>query len=147
MDEKTGKRLTDMILDEAKQKGTGMRTSQDAMDLQVPLPNDRRGGGDAKSVRLKKRTRSRRHSVRPAGLQVFGNRGAFLTQLRDALYAATVLTYAQGMAQLRKASQASAYDLELESVARIWRGDCIIRATLLEPRSARPRSGASRRPR
>ena len=38
MDEKTGKRLIDVILDEAKQKGTGMWASQDAMDLQVPIP-------------------------------------------------------------------------------------------------------------
>jgi 6-phosphogluconate dehydrogenase len=52
--------------------------------------------------------------------------------LRDAVYAGTILTYAQGMAQLWKASQAYAYDLGLESVARIWRGGCIIRAMLLE---------------
>ena len=38
VDERTGKRLVDVILDEAKQKGTGMWTSQDAMDIQVPTP-------------------------------------------------------------------------------------------------------------
>jgi 6-phosphogluconate dehydrogenase len=61
-----------------------------------------------------------------------GNRDVFLTQLRDALYVGTILTFAQGMAQLGKASQAYAYNLDLEAVARIWRGGCIIRAQLLE---------------
>ncbi len=69
--------------------------------------------------------------ARPAS-KFSGDRTALLTQLQDALYAGTILTYAQGMAQLRKASKAYAYDLELESIARIWRGGCIIRATLLE---------------
>ncbi|MGA2380672.1 MAG: NADP-dependent phosphogluconate dehydrogenase, partial [Spirochaetia bacterium] len=55
------------------------------------------------------------------------------TRLRDAMYAGTILTHAQGMAQLWKASQSYAYNLHLESVARIWRGGCIIRAKLLEP--------------
>ena len=61
------------------------------------------------------------------------NPGAFLTQLHDALYAGTILTYAQGMAQLRKASETYAYSLNLENIARIWRGGCIIRSRLLEP--------------
>ena len=43
-----------------------------------------------------------------------------------------IITYAQGMAQLRRASNIYAYDLDLEAVARIWRGGCIIRAGLLE---------------
>ena len=51
----------------------------------------------------------------------------------DALYAATILTYAQGFAQLAAASKAYGYNLDLATVARIWRGGCIIRSTLLEP--------------
>jgi 6-phosphogluconate dehydrogenase len=133
VDEKTGKRLVDVILDEAKQKGTGMWTSQDAMDLQVPLPTiDAAVAMRNLSAYKSEREAASKAFVRPAS-RFSGNRGAFLKQLRDALYAATILTYAQGMAQLRKASQVYTYDLELESVARIWRGGCIIRATLLEP--------------
>ena len=61
-----------------------------------------------------------------------GERADFLERVRNALYAATIITYAQGMAQLRAASSAYNYDLNLEGVARIWRGGCIIRAALLE---------------
>ena len=52
MDEKTGKRLIDEILDVARQKGTGMWTSQSAMELQVPDPDDRPRGRDAGFVRV-----------------------------------------------------------------------------------------------
>ena len=48
------------------------------------------------------------------------------------MFAALIITYAQGMAQMRAASEAYDYGLNLEDVARIWRGGCIIRATLLE---------------
>jgi 6-phosphogluconate dehydrogenase len=53
-------------------------------------------------------------------------------QVRHALYVVMILTYAQGMAQLRVASEKYEYDLDLEAVARIWRGGCIIRSALLE---------------
>jgi 6-phosphogluconate dehydrogenase len=52
--------------------------------------------------------------------------------LRDALYAAMVIAYGQGMAQLHVASDVKGYGLHLADVARIWRGGCIIRAALLE---------------
>ena len=55
-----------------------------------------------------------------------------LAQLKGALYASMIITYAQGMAQLRVASKVYDYSLNLEDVARIWRGGCIIRAALLE---------------
>jgi 6-phosphogluconate dehydrogenase len=53
--------------------------------------------------------------------------------VRNSLYAAIIMTYAQGMEQLRSASQEYDYDLNLSDVARIWRGGCIIRSALLEP--------------
>jgi 6-phosphogluconate dehydrogenase len=61
-----------------------------------------------------------------------GDRNGFVRRLREALYAALITTYAQGMDQLQMASAAYGYDLDLEAVARIWRGGCIIRAALLE---------------
>jgi 6-phosphogluconate dehydrogenase len=48
------------------------------------------------------------------------------------MIASVILTYAQGMSQLRTASTENNYNLDLEAVARIWRGGCIIRAALLE---------------
>jgi 6-phosphogluconate dehydrogenase len=61
-----------------------------------------------------------------------GDRGAFLAAAGSALYAALILAYGQGMAQLRAASTAKGYDLQLADVVRIWRGGCIIRSALLE---------------
>jgi 6-phosphogluconate dehydrogenase len=132
VDEKTGRRLIDEILDEAKQKGTGRWASEDAMDLQVPIPTI-----DAavamRNLSMYKQERLAIHraiDLPRGGFQ--GDRSAFLGRLRNALYAALILTYAQGMAQLRSASANCGYGFPLETIARIWRGGCIIRAAVLE---------------
>ena len=132
VDERTGKQLIDMILDEAGQKGTGMWTSQDAMDIQVPTPMI-----DAAVVarNLSALKGEREAAGRKLKIQIprfEGDREAFLTQLKGAMLASMIITYAQGMAQLRIASKVYKYDLKLEDVSRIWRGGCIIRAALLD---------------
>ncbi|MGB6066606.1 MAG: NADP-dependent phosphogluconate dehydrogenase [Desulfomonilaceae bacterium] len=131
-DEKTGRRLIDEILDEAKQKGTGKWTSQDAMDLQVPVPTI----DMAVSMRDLSMYKDERET---ASKQLSGpisrfdrDKKAFIQQLRNALYIGMIATYSQGMALLKTASQAYDYGLNLPEVARIWRGGCIIRARLLE---------------
>jgi 6-phosphogluconate dehydrogenase len=132
VDEQTGRHLVDVILDEAKQKGTGMWTSQNAMELQVPVPTI--------DIAVAMRNLSAFEEERQAAsLALDGpeadlkeDREALIERLHNALYAAVIVTYAQGMAQLRKASNVYAYDLNLEGVARIWRGGCIIRSALLE---------------
>jgi 6-phosphogluconate dehydrogenase len=131
-DERTGKRLIDEILDVAKQKGTGMWISQSAMELQVPIPTiDLAVAMRDLSVFAKEREQAR--GMYPRTRQPFNsNRDTFLTQLRRALYAAMIITYAQGMALLAVASEKYEFHLSLEAVARIWRGGCIIRAALLE---------------
>jgi 6-phosphogluconate dehydrogenase len=60
------------------------------------------------------------------------NRVDFINKLHNALYAAMIIAYAQGMAQLRAASLEYQYHLDLETIARIWRAGCIIRAALLD---------------
>jgi 6-phosphogluconate dehydrogenase len=131
-DEKTGKRLIDEILDVAKQKGTGMWTSQSAMELQVPIPTiDLAVAMRDLSVFEKEREQASTIYQRP--IRWFtGDRDTFIKQLGRALYAAMVITYAQGMALLTVASGKYGYQFDLEAVARIWRGGCIIRAALLE---------------
>jgi 6-phosphogluconate dehydrogenase len=132
-DEVTGSRLIDVILDEARQKGTGMWTSQDAMDLGVPTPSI----DAAVSMRNLSALRDQREAagkvlarpVQPGGQDL----PVFLNQLQHAMYASMVTVYAQGMALLRQASAAYGYELKLADVARIWRGGCIIRSALLEP--------------
>jgi 6-phosphogluconate dehydrogenase len=131
-DEKTGKRLIDEILDVAKQKGTGMWTSQSAMELQVPIPTiDLAVAMRDLSVFAKEREQA--SAIYQRSMRRFtGDRDTFLTQLCRALYAAMIITYAQGMALLVVASDKYRYHLDFEAVARIWRGGCIIRAALLE---------------
>ncbi|MGA7950169.1 MAG: NADP-dependent phosphogluconate dehydrogenase [Thiobacillaceae bacterium] len=131
-DEQTGKRLIDEILGVAKQKGTGMWTSQIAMELQVPIPTiDLAVAMRDMSVFKKEREQASAIYER-SPLNVTGDRDKVLMQLSRALYAAMIITYAQGMALLVVASDKYEYHLDLEAVARIWRGGCIIRAALLE---------------
>jgi len=61
-----------------------------------------------------------------------GDRQRCIGQVKNALYASMIATYAQGLALLQEASATYNYGLDLEAVARIWRGGCIIRAALLE---------------
>ena len=132
VDEQTGKRLIDVILDEAKQKGTGMWTSQDAMDIQVPTPviDAAVAARNLSALKSEREAASKNFKVRTSRFK--GDRDAIVTQLKGAIYASMVITYSQGMAQLRAASKVYEYGLDLEEVARIWRGGCIIRAALLE---------------
>ena len=131
-DEKTGQRLIDEILDLAKQNGTGMWTSQSAMELQVPIPTvDLAVAMRDMSVLATEREQASAIYQRPIR-RVNGDRDRFLTQLGSALYAGVIIVYAQGMALLAVASEKYKYHLDLEAVARIWRGGCIIRAALLE---------------
>jgi 6-phosphogluconate dehydrogenase len=132
VDEKTGKRLIDEILDVARQKGTGMWTSQSAMELQVPIPTIDMAVA-MRNLSVLETQRERAGAILQRPVQRFaGDRDKFLAQVRHALYAGMVLTYAQGFAVLATASQKYEYHLDLEAVARIWRGGCIIRAVLLD---------------
>jgi 6-phosphogluconate dehydrogenase len=132
IDEKTGKRLIDVILDEAKQKGTGMWTSQDAMDLQVPVPiiDIAVAMRNLSAMKVERQQASRQLVEKIT--RFTGDQAEFLNRLRGAIYAGIILTYTQGFSQLYTASRTYDYQLDLESVARIWRGGCIIRSTLLE---------------
>jgi len=132
VDATTGQRLIDRILDVARQKGTGMWTSQSAMELQVPTPTiDLAVAMRDLSVFVNEREQANVLYERPER-RFAGDPGAFLTELGHALFAGMIIIYAQGLALLGVASEKYAYQLDLEAVARIWRGGCIIRAALLE---------------
>jgi 6-phosphogluconate dehydrogenase len=132
VDERTGLRLIDVILDEAKQKGTGKWTSQDAMDLQVPVPTIDIAVAmrDMSAYKAERETASK--SLSGPTPNFSGDKKAFIQLLRKALFFGMVTTYSQGMALLKMASAVYNYGLHLDEVARIWRGGCIIRARLLE---------------
>jgi len=131
-DDKTGKRLIDMVRDEAKQKGTGKWTSQDAMDLQVPIPtiDAAVSGRDLSAYKEERIAASDMLKVKTSAFA--GDSEKFVHTLREAFHFAMIISYAQGMALLRTASKKYEYGTNLPDVARIWRGGCIIRAKLLE---------------
>ncbi|MCS6805349.1 MAG: NADP-dependent phosphogluconate dehydrogenase [Acidobacteriota bacterium] len=131
-DEKTGRWLIDVILDAARQNGTEQWASQEAMNLRVPVPTM-----DAavvmRDLSIYKNERIAASQILSGPSLAFrGERERFIHHLRQALHVGMILTYAQGMSLLRVASHAYGYELNLEDVARIWRGGCTIRTALLE---------------
>lgn len=132
-DGETGQLLVHVIADRARSKGTGKWTSQNAMDLQVPVPVI----DTAVMMRDLSKHKEQRVAAAdyyPAGTEKgpAGDVAPLLAQLKNALYVAVITTYAQGMAQLQVASQVYGYGIDLEQVARIWRGGCIIHSQSLE---------------
>lgn len=131
-DEVTGKRLIDEVLDIARQKGTGMWTSQSAMELEVPTPTIDLAVA-MRNMSLLEKERADAESVYTRPIQKLESSPQELVeQLEGALLTGMIVAYAQGFAVLAAASRKYRYDLKLETVARIWRGGCIIRAALLD---------------
>lgn len=130
-DEKTGGPLLEMILDTAKQKGTGKWTSQSALELGVPTPTIT-AAVDARLLSARKEQRGRLE-------EIYGETGksevyeGFVDDLGEALYLSIVTAYAQGLDLLTVASEEYDYGLDLQDVAQIWKDGCIIRSDLLDP--------------
>jgi 6-phosphogluconate dehydrogenase len=131
-DDRTDGPLVDVIVDQAEQKGTGRWTSQDALELGVPLT----AITEAVFARSLSALRDQRlHAAdRLAGPQP-GSNGhhdpSIVDDVRAALYASKVVAYAQGFEQMAAASRQHEWDLKLGEMAMIWRGGCIIRARFL----------------
>lgn len=131
-DEKTGKQLIDEIVAVAKQNGTGMWTSESSMALQLPVPAiDVAVTLRDLSVFVEERGQASVLYHRPIPLLAVDS-AALINQLKEAFFTAMIIVYAQGMALLTGASETYSYQLNLEAVAKIWRGGCIIRAKLLD---------------
>ena len=132
-DEETGKDLVDVILDRAAQKGTGKWTSQNALDLGAPLPLIT----EAVFARVLSSLKTQRVAASkvlsgPDAKPFPGDRKAFIESVRRALYFSKVISYAQGFAQLRAASDEYKWDLQYGTIAKIFRAGCIIRARFLQ---------------
>jgi 6-phosphogluconate dehydrogenase len=125
--------LLNDIKDEAKAKGTGKWTSQAAMDLSVPLPIidiavAMRDLSKYKILRanVSKKYPSIKEEIYP------DNKDKYTAQLEEAFYFSMVSAYAQGMHLLYQANEEYKYELNLETIAKVWRGGCIIRSVFLE---------------
>jgi 6-phosphogluconate dehydrogenase len=130
-DEDTDALLLDMILDKARQKGTGKWTSQDAMDIQVPVPTIDAAviARDISALKDQRLQLSKIFSERKiTGWEKQQAAGI----AHNALLAAVIISYAQGLSLLLKASTALKMEIPLKDVVKIWRGGCIIRSVLLE---------------
>ncbi|MGX5817863.1 NADP-dependent phosphogluconate dehydrogenase [Chitinophaga lutea] len=130
-DDKSGKRLIDVISDKAGSKGTGKWTSQEAMDLGVPVTIiDTAVSMRSISAFKDERTQASGIYHEPQ-VPIPAETQLFISQVKDALQFATVLCYAQGMAMLHTASSAHGMDIPLADAVKVWRGGCIIRSLLL----------------
>jgi len=127
-----GEFLINKILDRAAQKGTGKWTVEAALDLGLAAPTIA-AALDARnfSSRKEERVVANKHLIAEKLSSDLG--GEELSDaIREGLFAAKIMVYAQGMQLLSEASKNFTWDLNLSEVARIWRGGCIIRAELLK---------------
>jgi 6-phosphogluconate dehydrogenase len=141
--------LVDLILDSAKQNGTGGWTSDDAINLQIPIPvidvavtmrdmSALKTERELASAKLAGSTTKHTGgkppfiSMQDQVVKQAKDKAELIVMLEQALYFSMITVYAQGMSLLQAASKKYAYDLNLGDIAKIWRGGCIIRARLLE---------------
>ena len=131
-DEETGADLVDLIMDTAGAKGTGKWMSQLALDLGVPSTLVTQAVY-ARGLSAMKEPRVRASKVLqgPSG-ECRDDRREFTEQIRQALYASKICSYAQGFVQLQAAAVEHDWPLKFGPIALLWRGGCIIRAVFLE---------------
>ena len=133
VDEETGKPLVDLILDTAGQKGTGKWTSQNALDLGVPLPLITESVfARFISAMKEERVQASKLLNGPEVKSFAGNKEELIEAVRKALYMSKICSYAQGFAQMRAASEEYDWSLRYGDIAMIFRGGCIIRAQFLQ---------------
>ncbi|MGE4003733.1 MAG: decarboxylating NADP(+)-dependent phosphogluconate dehydrogenase [Planctomycetaceae bacterium] len=130
-DEETGKHLVDLILDTAQQKGTGKWMSQHALDLGVPTTLITEAVyARCLSGQKDARVRAAKVLSGPEG-RFGGDRRQFIDDVRQALYASKLVSYAQGYVQLDAAAEEFGWKLNNGNIALLWRGGCIIRSRFL----------------
>ncbi|MBN72751.1 MAG: phosphogluconate dehydrogenase (NADP(+)-dependent, decarboxylating) [Gimesia sp.] len=132
LDGETGDYLVDKILDTAKQKGTGKWMSQHALDLGVPTTLITEAVY-ARCLSAQKEARVRASKILSGPDKKFeGDRDQFIEDVRQALYASKLCSYAQGYVQLNSAAEHFGWKLNNGDIALLWRGGCIIRSTFLQ---------------
>ncbi|HET6281860.1 MAG TPA: NADP-dependent phosphogluconate dehydrogenase [Polyangia bacterium] len=133
-DPETKQPLVDLVQDKAGQKGTGKWTAEIALDTGVPIPTitaaiDARVLSSMKDARVAASSRIRGVTgPRPPAAE----QKALTDAVHDALLAAKICSYAQGLHLIRAGSDKYKWNISLGEMARIWKGGCIIRARLLD---------------
>lgn len=131
-DQETGEYLVDLVLDSAGNKGTGKWTSQNALDLNEPLSLIT----ESVFIRYISALKSQRVAAakRLSGPTPIyhGSKSELIEKMGQALYMGKIISYAQGFAQLKAASERYDWHLHCGEIAKIFRAGCIIRAGFLE---------------
>ncbi len=126
-----GSEVIDLILDTAGQKGTGKWTAIEALNLGQPLTLI----GEAVFARclsaLKEERVAASRVLTGPKPDFTGDKKAFVDDLRQALYASKIVSYAQGYQLMRAAAQEYNWNLNYGGIALMWRGGCIIRSAFL----------------
>lgn len=126
-----GKPLVDRILDTAGQKGTGKWTGVAALDLGIPLTLI----GEAVFSRCLSAIKDERvkasKTIKGPAPSFSQKKNVFIEKLREALYAAKIVSYAQGYSLMKAAAEEYNWDLNYGGIALMWRGGCIIRSAFL----------------
>lgn len=129
--DQNGEATIDKILDAAGQKGTGKWTVIEALDQGIPLTLIGEAVfARALSAAKAERVEASKH-IKPVVGEFRGDRQQLINDLRQALYASKIISYAQGYQLLRAAAQAYQWNLNYGGIASVWRGGCIIRSAFL----------------
>jgi 6-phosphogluconate dehydrogenase len=127
-----GDALVEKILDTAGQKGTGKWTGIEALELGVPLTLIVEAVF-ARSLSSFKEERVKASEILDMPrVQFTGDKQALVNDLRNALYASKIVSYAQGFALMKTAAKDYMWNLNYGGIALMWRGGCIIRSAFLE---------------
>lgn len=126
-----GEPLVEKILDTAGQKGTGKWTGVTALDLGVPLTLI----GEAVfarclSAQKEERVEASKQLQGPA-VNFTGDKKAYIKDIKNALFAAKIVSYAQGYVLMQEAAKEYGWNLNYGGIALMWRGGCIIRSAFL----------------
>ena len=130
-DDKTGEFLIDVIADKAGAKGTGKWTSMEGLNLPMPIPTIDAAVMMRNLSSLVEERKEADELYRTSIETVEIAKEEFLPLLHDALYFATIISYAQGLAMISAASKELEMEIPLPKVVDVWRGGCIIRSALL----------------
>ena len=133
-DPETGKPMVEVIMDTAGNKGTGKWTSQSALDLGVPLPLITESVFARYISTLKEEREVASKELSPIKVPELSNteKQALIESVRKGLYFSKIMSYAQGFAQMRVASEEFDWKLNYGEIAKIFRAGCIIRAQFLQ---------------
>jgi 6-phosphogluconate dehydrogenase len=129
--DENGAAVIDLVLDAAGQKGTGKWTVISSMDLGIPITLVSEAVY-ARSLSAMKDERLQAAKILQGPATKFdGDKEKFVNDLEEAMYAAKIISYAQGYMLLRAAAKEHKWNLNYGGIALMWRGGCIIRSVFL----------------